>query len=121
MNSYQRNDLKKRIFKNDDITAAKIRQSGRRVSKLGANVTEKLTRLHSVVRHFEEDKGEIETRMNDRLKMLRLMKPKAPKLLTADRAKLRGRNVLNTARASNGLGGGLPGMMGPNGLQMGAG
>ena len=70
MNSMQRLDVRKRIFKNDDITSAKVRLSLKGINDVGSGVTEKLTRMQSVVRHYKDDKAAIEDDMKKRLKLI---------------------------------------------------
>ena len=42
MNSMQRYNVRQRVFRNDDITRAKVRQAAKHASHIGSNVNEKI-------------------------------------------------------------------------------
>ena len=82
----KRQNLKERIIKNEDITAAKLRNSIRQASRESIKGDMKLQRMNSVINHYYEDTEQIENRFKKRLAKMTVTIAITPKLATKARA-----------------------------------
>ena len=92
MTREQKENIKTRIYKNDDISGAKARQMSRAAKRATERANSQLKRANSMVRHYQEDIESIDNRFRRRLATLRNSEPRAPQLRTLQRAADRSRH-----------------------------
>ena len=92
----QKENIKERIFNNDDITQAQARHMSRNAGKTEIRAKFQVDRANSIVLNYRKTIQEADERMMAQLRKLQNRKPEAPQLATMARADNRPTQKLNT-------------------------
>ena len=82
----QKENLKERIFKNDDITTAQTNLYSAELGRESKKNKYMLQRANSIVNNYKRSKQEVEDRMMQRYEKMLPTKPVTPRLRTLLRA-----------------------------------
>lgn len=82
----KKENIKGRIFENDDITRAEANQMSRKAKRYMAKAKFQSDRAASMVNHFKDDAQSFNNRINARLAFHKTV-PRAPFLHTLERSK----------------------------------
>ena len=82
----KKENIKGRIFENDDITRAEANQMSRKAKRFMQKAKWQNDRANSMINHFKDDVKDFSSRINARLAFHKTV-PKAPFLRTEERSR----------------------------------
>ena len=82
----KKENIKGRIFENDDITRAEANQMSRKATRYMQKAKWQNDRANSMINHFKDDVNDFSSRINARLAYVKTV-PKAPFLRTEERSR----------------------------------